>query len=122
MPYHRRWNARRLLEEKRQAEQRLFLETFHDPLTGLPNRALFLDRVNRVILRNRRDTSRLFAVVYLSLEGFQIVHNSLGPSAEDRLLIDVSRRILMRVRSADTLARLDGEDFVFLLDNLKIRR
>lgn len=110
---------KRLMEEKRQAEQRLFLETFHDPLTGLPNRSLFLDRVNRVILRNRRDTSRLFAVVYLSLEGFQIVHNSLGSSAADRLLIDVSRRILMRVRSADTLARLGGEDFVFLLDNLK---
>lgn len=110
---------KRLTEEKRQAEQRLFLETFHDPLTGLPNRSLFLDRVNRVILRNRRDTSRLFAVVCLSLEGFQIVHNSLGSSAADRLLIDVSRRILMRVRSADTLARLGGEDFVFLLDNLK---
>lgn len=110
---------KRLLDEKRQAEQRLFLETFHDALTGLPNRALFLDRVNRVILRNRRDTTKLFAVVYLNLDGFQIVHNSLGPSAEDRLLIDVSRRILMRVRSADTLARLDGEDFVFLLDNLK---
>jgi diguanylate cyclase (GGDEF)-like protein len=110
---------KRLMEEKRQAEQRLFLETFHDPLTGLPNRFLFLDRVNRVILRNRRDTSRLFAVVYLSLEGIEIVNNSLGPSAADRLLIDVSRRILMRVRSADTLARLGGEDFVFLLDNLK---
>ncbi len=110
---------KRLTEEKRQAEQRLFLETFHDPLTGLPNRSLFLDRVNRVILRNRREPGRLFAVVYLSLEGFQIVHNSFGPSAVDRLLIDVSRRILMRVRSADTLARLGGEDFVFLLDNLK---
>ena len=115
-------DRKRLLEEKRQAEQRLFLETFHDPLTGLPNRVLFLDRVNRVILRNRRDATRLFAVVYLSLEGFQIVYNSLGPSAKDRLLLDVSRRILMRVRSADTLARLDGEDFVFLLDNLKSDR
>lgn len=109
----------RLMEEKRQAEQRLFLETFHDPLTGLPNRSLFLDRVNRIILRNRREPGRLFAVVYLRLEGFQIVQNSFGPSAADRLLIDVSRRILMRVRSADTLARLGGEDFVFLLDNLK---
>ena len=112
-------DRKRLLEEKRQAEQKLFLETFHDPLTGLPNRTLFLDRVNRVILRNQRDTTKIFAVAYLHLDGFQIVHNSLGPSAEDRLLIDVSRRILMRVRSADTLARLEGEDFVLLLDNLK---
>jgi diguanylate cyclase (GGDEF)-like protein len=110
---------KKLMEEKRQAEQRLFLETFHDPLTGLPNRALFLDRVNRVILRNRREPGRVFAVLHVSLEGFQIVHNSLGHSVADRLLIDASRRMLMRVRSADTLARLGGEDFLILLDNLK---
>lgn len=110
---------RRLLEEKRQVEQRLFLETFHDSLTGLPNRALFLDRVNRVVLRNRRDTAQLFAVLYLNLEGFKIVHDSFGHSAADRLLLHVSQRLLRRVRSADTLARLGGEDFVFLLDNLK---
>ncbi|MBA2485040.1 MAG: diguanylate cyclase, partial [Nitrospira sp.] len=110
---------KKLIEEKRQAEQRLFLEAFHDPLTGLPNRSLFLDRVNRVVLRNRRDTAHLFAVLYLGLEGFKIVHDSLGPSAADRLLIDVSQRMLRRIRSADTLARPGGEDFLFLLDNLK---
>ena len=110
---------KRLIEEKRQAEQRLFLETFHDPLTGLPNRSLFLDRVGRVVLRNQRDRAHLFAVLYLSLDGFRIVHDSLGHSAADRLIIDVSQRMLRRVRSADTFARLGGEEFVFLLDNLK---
>jgi diguanylate cyclase (GGDEF)-like protein len=112
-------DRKRLVDEKRQVEQQLFLETFHDSLTGLPNRALFLDRVNRVILRNRRDHTHVFAVLYLSLEGVQVVQDSLGPPATDRLLIDVSQRLLRRVRSADTLARLGGEEFAILLDNLK---
>jgi len=110
---------KRLIEEKRQAEQRLFLETFHDSLTGLPNRALFLDRLERIFLQSRRQTAHSFAVLYLNLDGFRVVHDSLGPSAADRLLLDVSQRILRRVRSADTVARMEGDEFAFLLDNLK---
>ncbi len=110
---------KRLVEEKRQAEQRLFLETFHDSLTGLPNRALFLDRLERVFLQSRRQTAHAFAVLYLNLDGFRVVHDSLGPSAADRLLIEVSQRLLRRVRSADTVARIEGDEFAFLLDDLK---
>ena len=110
---------KRLIEEKRQAEQRLFLETFHDSLTGLPNRALFLDRLDRVLVQNRRQPAHLFAVLHLYLDGFKTVHASLGPSAADHLLIEVSQRILRRVRSADTVARMEGDEFIFLLDNLK---
>jgi diguanylate cyclase (GGDEF)-like protein len=109
----------RLIEEKRQAEQRLFLETFHDSLTGLPNRALFLDRLDRVYQQSRRQSSHLFAVLSLNLDGFRRVRDSVGPAAADRLLIEVSQRMLRRVRSADTVARMDGDEFVFLLDNLK---
>ena len=110
---------KRLIEEKRQAEQRLFLETFHDSLTGLPNRALFLDRLDRVFQQSRRQPAHLFAILHLNLDGFKVVHSSLGPSAADRLLIEVSQRILRRVRSADTVARMEGDEFTFLLDNLK---
>lgn len=110
---------KRLVEEKRHAEQRLFLETFHDSLTGLPNRALFLDRLERVFLQSRRQTAHSFAVLYLNLDGFGVIHDSLGPSASDRLLIEVSQRILRRVRSADTVARMEGDEFAFLLDDLK---
>jgi diguanylate cyclase (GGDEF)-like protein len=110
---------KRLLEEKRQAEQRLFLETFHDSLTGLPNRALFLDRLERVFLQGRRQTAHSFAVLYMNLDGFRVIHDSLGPSAADRLLIEVSQRLLRRVRSADTVARTEGDEFAFLLDDLK---
>ena len=110
---------KRLIEEKRQAEQRLFLETFHDSLTGLPNRALFLDRLDRVFLRSRRQSGHVFSVLHLYLDGFKMVHSSLGPSSADRLLIEVSQRILRRVRSADTVARMEGDEFSFLLDNVK---
>jgi diguanylate cyclase (GGDEF)-like protein len=110
---------KRLIEEKRQAEHRLFLETFHDSLTGLPNRALFLDRLDRIYQQSRRQSSHLFALLYLNLDGFRVVRDSVGPSAADRLLIEVSQRILRRVRSADTMARMEGDEFAFLLDNLK---
>ncbi|HKP00214.1 MAG TPA: response regulator [Nitrospiraceae bacterium] len=72
---------KRLIEEKHQAEQRLFLETFHDSLTGLPNRALFLDRLDRVYEQSRRQSSHLFALLYLHLDGFRVVRDSLGPAA-----------------------------------------
>ncbi len=110
---------KRLLEEKRRAEQRLFLETFHDSLTGLPNRALFMDRLERVFLQTRRQPGHLFALLHVNLDGFKIVHSGLGPSLADRLLIEVSQRILRRVRSADTVARMEGDAFTLLIDNLK---
>ncbi len=112
-------DRKRLIEEKRQAEQRLLLETFHDSLTGLPNRALFLDRLNRVHQHSRRQPSHLFALLYLNLDGFRVVRDSVGHSAADRLLIEVSQRMLGRVRSADTVARMEGDEFAFLLDNMK---
>jgi diguanylate cyclase (GGDEF)-like protein len=110
---------KRLIEEKRQAEQRLFLETFHDSLTGLPNRALFMDRLERVFLQSRRQPGHLFALLHLNLDGFKMVHSGLGPSSADRLLIEVSQRILRRVRSVDTVARMEGDTFTLLIDNLK---
>src|SRR5215208_5447082 len=76
---------KRLVEEKRQTEQRLFLETFHDSLTGLPNRALFLDRLHRVFLQSRRQTTHAFVILYLCMDGFRVVRDSLGPSTAERL-------------------------------------
>ncbi|OAI49311.1 hypothetical protein AYO43_03155 [Nitrospira sp. SCGC AG-212-E16] len=112
-------DRKRLLEEKRLAEQRLLLETYHDSLTGLPNRALFLDRLDRVYQQSRRQPSHLFALLYLNLDAFRVVRDSVGPAAADRLLIEVSHRMLGRVRSVDTLARMEGDEFAFLLDNMK---
>jgi len=97
----------------------LFLETFHDPVTGLPNRALFLDRLERIFLQAQRQTAHSFAVLYLNLDGFRVIHESLGPSAADRVLIEVSQRLLRRVRSADTVARMEPDEFALMVDDLK---
>ena len=113
-------DRKRLLEEKQQAEQRLVLETYHDALTGLPNRTLFLDRLDRAYQQTRRQPNHLFALACLNLDGFLVVHDGVGPAAADRLLIEVSQRMLRRVRSADTVARMEGYEFAFLLDNLKV--
>src|SRR5256885_1934073 len=112
-------DRKRALEDKRLAEQRLLLETYHDALTGLPNRVLFMDRLDRVYQLSRRQPSHLFALLYLNLDAFHVVRDSVGPAAADRLLIDVSQRLLGRVRSVDTLARMEGDEFAFLLDNMK---
>ena len=113
-------DRKRALEDKRLAEQRLLLETYHDALTGLPNRVLFLDRLDRVYRQSRRQPSHLFALLYLNLDAFRVVQDSVGPAAADRLLIEVSHRLLGRVRSVDTLARMEGDEFAFLFDNMKI--
>ena len=110
---------KRLELEKQAAEERLFHETFHDALTGLPNRALFLERLERALLRSKRDQTYMFAVLLLNLNGFSVINESLGPSAGDQLLIETSLRLTRHVRSVDSVARLGTDEFLLLLDDLK---
>ena len=112
-------DRKRLLEENRHAEERLLHEAFHDALTGLPNRALLLERLGHVVLRRKRDSAYAFSLFFLDLDGFDVVNDSLGHAAADRLLIEVGRRLASHVREGDTVARLGGREFVVLLDNLK---
>ena len=109
----------RLQKEKKAIEERLFHETFHDALTGLPNRALFLERLDRSLLRSKRDRTYVFAVLLLKLEGLSTINETLGPSASDQLTIEASQRLSRHVRSLDSVARLAGEEFLILLDDLK---
>jgi diguanylate cyclase (GGDEF)-like protein len=111
---------KQLTEEKKAVEERLFYETFHDALTGLPNRALFLERLERTLLRGKRDKTYVFAVLLLYLEGFAVINDGLGPSVGDQLLIEVSQRLTRHVRSIDSVARLGSNEFLVLLDDLKI--
>lgn len=110
---------KRLLKDKRQAEERLLHEAFHDALTGLPNRALLLERLGHAVLHRKRDNAYVFSVFFLNLEGFEVVHDSLGHAAGDRLLIEVGQRLASHVRAGDTVARLGDNEFGVLLDNLK---
>ncbi|MCO4769317.1 MAG: EAL domain-containing protein [Deltaproteobacteria bacterium] len=107
--------------ERHHAEAKLTHGAFHDPLTELPNRALFLDRVLHAIARARRDTSHRFAVLHMDLDRFAMVNDSLGHRQGDQLLIQLSRRLLACVRPGDTVARLAGDEFTLLLEPLENR-
>jgi diguanylate cyclase (GGDEF)-like protein/PAS domain S-box-containing protein len=100
---------------RKEAEQDLAHHSFHDALTGLPNRALFNDRVEQALRRDRR--SRLDpAVIYFDLDSFKGVNDSLGHEAGDHLLCEVSRRLLNAVRTGDAVTRLGADEFAVLIE------
>jgi diguanylate cyclase (GGDEF)-like protein/PAS domain S-box-containing protein len=103
--------------EQRAVDRQLEHRAFHDPLTGLPNRALFQDRVHHAILRSAR-TWRLSAMLLLDLDDFKTVNDSLGHPAGDELLVDVGARLGSVVRPGDTLARLGGDEFAILVEDI----
>jgi diguanylate cyclase (GGDEF)-like protein/PAS domain S-box-containing protein len=107
-------NARDITERLR-LEQELTRQAFHDGLTGLPNRALFRDRLDQSLARSERSQDGL-AVLMLDLDGFKQVNDSLGHDAGDQLLQEVARRFGGVTRPADTLARFGGDEFALLLE------
>lgn len=99
-------------ESQRRVE---FLAT-HDELTSLPNRALFLDRVRQAVARTTR-TDSTFAVLFIDLDNFKVVNDSMGHAAGDDLLIEIARRMRECVRGSDTVARFGGDEFAMLLED-----
>jgi diguanylate cyclase (GGDEF)-like protein len=93
-------------------------EAFHDAVTGLPNRALFRDRAEHALSRRRRSPSDA-CVLFLDLDGFKTINDSLGPTAGDELLLSVARRLTERLGPSDTIARLGGDEFAVLLDEVE---
>jgi diguanylate cyclase (GGDEF)-like protein/PAS domain S-box-containing protein len=106
------------ITERKLAVERLTHDAFHDALTQLPNRALFMDRLARAIETHRRHPESLFAVLFLDLDRFKVVNDSLGHLLGDEMLVAVSQRLSGLVRSSDTVARLGGDEFVMLLDGI----
>ena len=101
------------------AEEQLERRAFYDPLTDLPNRALFLDRLQHMFHRARRALGNsLFAVLYLDLDRFKSINDSLGHQAGDEMLVGIARRLERCLRPGDTLARLGGDEFTVLLDDI----
>ncbi len=103
--------------EQKRAQASLLHDAFHDGLTGLPNRALFLDRLRTVMKRARRQRLR-FAVLFIDLDRFKLVNDSLGHVAGDQLLVAVARRLSGAIRGEDTVARLGGDEFTVLIDDV----
>jgi diguanylate cyclase (GGDEF)-like protein/PAS domain S-box-containing protein len=107
------------ITQRKAAEDRLLHDAFHDVLTGLPNRALLIDRLEQSIARTSRRTEHRFAVLFLDLDGFKVVNDSLGHQTGDQLLIALSRRLETCLRQGDTIARLGGDEFVVLVDDIE---
>lgn len=106
------------ISDRKDAEELIRHAAFHDALTGLPNRVLFTDRLSMAIERAKRTTDYKFAVIFLDLDRFKIVNDSLGHGSGDLLLIELAARLEDAVRSVDSVARLGGDEFVILLDGI----
>lgn len=107
------------LTERRRAEEQLVYTALHDPLTNLPNRVLFMDRLQHAMDRARRHKNFMFAVLFLDLDRFKVVNDSLGHNIGDLLLIESTRRLAACLRGEDTVARLGGDEFVILLEDIE---
>ena len=107
--------------EQQKAEERLMHQAFHDSLTGLPNRLLFMERLGHCIERQRRNRHNRFAVLYLDLDRFKVINDSLGHHAGDELIRSVSDKLLACVREADTVSRIGGDEFALLLEDVDSR-
>ena len=124
------------ITERKRAEEKLAHQSFHDGLTGLPNRALFLDRLQRSITHSRRHSDFKFAVLFIDIDEFKVFNDSLGHAAGDRLLVQVAERLTASLRGVDTvsrprqgrdessyigestLARPGGDEFTVLIEEL----
>jgi diguanylate cyclase (GGDEF)-like protein/PAS domain S-box-containing protein len=105
--------------ERKLAVERLMHDAFHDALTTLPNRALFMDRLERAMEQQRRHPDAMFAVLFLDLDRFKVVNDSLGHVLGDELLVAVAERLTRMLRSSDTVARLGGDEFAMLIDGIE---
>ncbi|HEX6316953.1 MAG TPA: bifunctional diguanylate cyclase/phosphodiesterase, partial [Gemmatimonadaceae bacterium] len=109
---------RQLLSDREVREQRLRHESVHDPLTGLPNRTLFMRRLSDATHRARRGQDGLFAVIFLDVDGFKLVNDSMGHHVGDEMLVSIARRLEGCVRGGDIVARLGGDEFAILLERI----
>jgi diguanylate cyclase (GGDEF)-like protein/PAS domain S-box-containing protein len=103
------------ISERKSFERQLAHQAFHDEVTGLANRVLFHDRVEHALARTRRDNSTL-AIIFLDLDDFKMVNDTLGHGAGDALLRSIGARITHEVRAVDTAARLGGDEFAILIE------
>jgi diguanylate cyclase (GGDEF)-like protein/PAS domain S-box-containing protein len=104
--------------DRKQAEKQLLHSAFHDSLTGLPNRILFMDRLKRSLGRSQHRPDYKFAALFLDLDRFKVINDSLGHHIGDQLLIAMARRLEASLRPGDMVARLGGDEFAVIVDHI----
>ena len=110
------------INDRKLAERQLLHDAFHDALTGLSNRALFNDRLKLALARHKRLGADHFAVLFLDLDRFKVINDSLGHAIGDQLLVGIARRLETCLRPGDTVARLGGDEFTILLEDVQDTR
>jgi diguanylate cyclase (GGDEF)-like protein/PAS domain S-box-containing protein len=106
------------ITQRKLAQSQLMHDTLHDALTGLPNRTLLMERIDQAVRNSRRHRNHQFAVLFVDLDRFKVINDSLGHSIGDQLLIVVAKILQQAIRQNDTVARLGGDEFAILLDRV----
>ena len=107
------------ITEQIAVEEKLRFDALHDELTNLPNRTLFLERLKHAISRQQREPNTLFAVLFLDLDNFKNINDTLGHDIGDKYLIQISKRLTKNMRKVDLVARFGGDEFAVLLESIK---
>ncbi|RUO33866.1 EAL domain-containing protein [Aliidiomarina soli] len=107
------------IERRKKIEEKLYYDAHHDNLTGLPNRPMFTERVEKAIRRQQRERKGNFAVLFIDLDRFKNINDTLGHSAGDQFLLEVSQRMRSSVSQHDLIARIGGDEFVILLEHIE---
>lgn len=105
--------------ERKRVEAQLLHNAFHDALTGLPNRAFFLEQLRRALMQTKQNRDYRFALLFLDLERFKLINDSLGHMVGDEVIISLAQRLLNCLGCKDTIARLGGDEFVILLEDIQ---
>lgn len=107
------------ITKRKKVEHQLFYDAFHDNLTGLANRALFMEHLDRALHRNNRDRNQLIGIIFIDFDRFKVVNDSLGHLVGDKLLIAVAKRLLKTLPDSDLIARLGGDEFAILIEGIE---
>jgi diguanylate cyclase (GGDEF)-like protein/PAS domain S-box-containing protein len=107
------------ITDQKRAQEQLIHDALHDALTNLPNRSLFMDRIEQTLKHSKRQTQYLFAIMFIDLDRFKMINDSLGHAIGDRFLQIISQLLESCLRSQDTVARFGGDEFTVLIDNIQ---